>query len=241
VIPHTDDGGACATAVDEPPFHTDGPAADDPDICTRCGACCAHFRVSFYWAEGEALPEALTVKLNPHMSCMAGTDHPHRPRCAALAGHVGCAVRCTAYDDRPSPCHELQPGEDKCQRARARHGLPPLRMPEMVITTHAHPVVEIAVDAASSTSTGPATPPGAMAETTLTVVATHVGAGAATIGPADASASIGADAAPAAVQIVTVEPVTTARQDASNALPADLTPDVAPAPDDPAPGRPIGR
>jgi hypothetical protein len=56
---------------------------------------------------------------------MAGTERP-QPRCEALAGAIGGAVACTVYDQRPSPCRELQPGEDKCQRARRRHGLPPL-------------------------------------------------------------------------------------------------------------------
>ena len=27
--------------------------------CQSCGACCAAYRVSFYWAEGEGLPEAM--------------------------------------------------------------------------------------------------------------------------------------------------------------------------------------
>ena len=58
--------------------------------CTTCGACCASFRVSFYWAEGAAngLPENLTERLNDRFSCMAGTNSS-APRCVALQGRIG--------------------------------------------------------------------------------------------------------------------------------------------------------
>jgi Fe-S-cluster containining protein len=95
--------------------------------CTRCGACCAAFRVSFYWAEAatRGLPEELTEKIGPVHACMAGTNRAV-PHCAALAGTVGGEVRCTVYEARPSPCREVEPGDDKCRRARERHGLAPL-------------------------------------------------------------------------------------------------------------------
>lgn len=96
---------------------------DNP--CIRCGACCAHFRVSFYWAEAaeRGLTESLYEPLTPLMACMRGTQNK-TPRCVALEGEVGQAVRCAAYEQRTSPCRELQPGDDKCLRARAAHGLP---------------------------------------------------------------------------------------------------------------------
>ena len=83
--------------------------------------------MSFYWAESQSLALApdLTEQLNPWLACMAGTNQPV-PRCRALSGMIGLEVSCTVYAQRPSPCHELQPGEDRCQRARARHGLAPL-------------------------------------------------------------------------------------------------------------------
>ena len=96
---------------------------DNP--CLKCGACCTSFRVSFYWAEApeRGLPDALTEKLTPHLSCMAGTNSK-QPRCAALTGGVGEAVSCSAYQARPTPCREVEPGDDKCNRARELHGLP---------------------------------------------------------------------------------------------------------------------
>ena len=97
------------------------------DECQRCGACCAKFRVSFYWAEAwsRGLPDLLVEKVNAQMACMAGTNQPD-PRCLALQGSVGEQVRCTVYGIRPEPCRELMPGDAKCLQARQRHGLPPL-------------------------------------------------------------------------------------------------------------------
>jgi Fe-S-cluster containining protein len=95
--------------------------------CQRCGACCAHFRVSFYWGEaddapGGTVPVALTRPVNAHLRCMAGTER--RPaRCVALAGEIGREVACTIYAQRSSSCQEVQPGDEKCLRARAAHGL----------------------------------------------------------------------------------------------------------------------
>ncbi len=95
------------------------------NACQQCGACCAAFRVSFYWAEAEArgLPDAAIERVTPHLACLAGTNQQH-PRCVALAGEVGKGVTCGLYAQRPSPCREVQPGDEKCEEARARHGLP---------------------------------------------------------------------------------------------------------------------
>jgi Fe-S-cluster containining protein len=95
--------------------------------CRACGACCAHFRVSFYWSEELVLGLAadLTERVDARHSCMRGTNQP-QPRCVALQGEVGREASCGAYGQRPSPCRELQPGEPKCNAARARHGLAPL-------------------------------------------------------------------------------------------------------------------
>ena len=93
-------------------------------VCQQCGACCAAFRVSFYWAEAPqgGLPDDIVERVTPHLACMAGTNQPV-PRCGALQGEVGKEVRCTVYAGRPSPCREVQPGSEQCNRARVRHGL----------------------------------------------------------------------------------------------------------------------
>lgn len=106
---------------------------DNP--CTRCGACCASFRVDFAVAElqvnGGSVPDGLAVEVNGFTARMRGTDHAS-PRCAALVGRVGVKAHCGIYEWRPSPCREfglrapLGLGDEACARARARHGLPPL-------------------------------------------------------------------------------------------------------------------
>jgi Fe-S-cluster containining protein len=113
-----------------------------PDFaCLSCGACCAAFRVDFHavdlatehveHADGVGVPRELTVPLTATLHRMLGTDAAP-PRCVALAGEVGQAVRCTIYQQRPGPCRDFAPyaplgiGDDACDRARRRHGLKPL-------------------------------------------------------------------------------------------------------------------
>lgn len=104
--------------------------------CLDCGLCCTHFRVSFYWAEGDdapggQVPVGLTEKLSPWLRCMRGTNQTPR-RCVALAGEPGQAVHCTIYEQRPSPCREfpayLEDGRPnpKCDAMRLLSGLMPL-------------------------------------------------------------------------------------------------------------------
>lgn len=106
--------------------------------CLSCGACCAYFRVSFYWGEcqsaGGLVPDNLTVAVTPHLVAMQGTEQKPA-RCAALLGEVGCGTRCTIYENRSSTCREFmaawENGEPNphCDAARSAHGLPPLTPP----------------------------------------------------------------------------------------------------------------
>ena len=99
----------------------------------RCGACCAAFRVDFHLSErgAEGVPEALCVPVTTTLYRMHGTDTAP-PRCVALTGEIGREVSCAIYVRRPSPCRDFAPyaalgiGEDACDRARLRHGLPGL-------------------------------------------------------------------------------------------------------------------
>lgn len=106
--------------------------------CLACGACCAAFRVAFHWSlaapyHPEGPDEALTVRVRPFELAMRGTEGGSAPRCIGLQGEVGRRVACRLYERRPPPCRELMPSwEDgrpnpQCDRARARHGLPPLQ------------------------------------------------------------------------------------------------------------------
>lgn len=79
--------------------------------CQNCGACCASFRVSFYWGEaddapGGIVPAQLTEAVSPHLRCMKGTAGKP-PRCVALEGEVGKQVSCNIYPQRPSTCREF--------------------------------------------------------------------------------------------------------------------------------------
>lgn len=95
--------------------------------CVRCGACCAAFRVSFYWAEAEGrrLPVELIEPVSPWLACMRGTWSA-TPRCVALQGEVGKSAHCSVYSARPEPCREVQPGDAQCSKAREKFGLAPL-------------------------------------------------------------------------------------------------------------------
>lgn len=106
------------------------------DPCTRCGACCAHQRVVFHASEaddevGGFVPASLTGVVTDSLRCMEGCDRSP-PRCVALRGTIGEAVRCVIYEFRPSPCRDFAPHgvlgahNPGCNDARARHGLPPL-------------------------------------------------------------------------------------------------------------------
>lgn len=98
--------------------------------CQTCGACCANFRVSFYWGEaddapGGIVPAQLTEAVSPHLRCMKGTAS-NPVRCVALVGEVGKRVSCSIYPQRPSPCREFDVLEEdgaanlRCTELRAR-------------------------------------------------------------------------------------------------------------------------
>ena len=103
--------------------------------CLSCGACCANFRVSFYWGEcqsaGGTVPDHLVEQIGPYHVAMLGTTA--KPvRCISLQGEVGCATRCTVYEQRSSTCREFtaswEDGQHNphCDAARAAYDLPPL-------------------------------------------------------------------------------------------------------------------
>ena len=101
--------------------------------CLECGACCCSYRVDFSVYElddaGGTVPAALAVPINGAKVRMRGTDRVPL-RCVALVGTVGQRAHCGIYAQRPQPCRELEPGSYGCEKARLRHGLPPLAQPE---------------------------------------------------------------------------------------------------------------
>ena len=112
-------------------------STDDANPCLSCGACCAHFRVSFYCGEvagenGGYVPLELVQPLGPLRVCMVGTENGHG-RCVALRGELGQpGIHCAIYENRPSPCREFEVWQPDgsvnpdCQRLRLARGLPAL-------------------------------------------------------------------------------------------------------------------
>src|SRR5687768_10522213 len=108
--------------------------------CVSCGACCAHFRVQFYWREANPgdsenpVPAHLFEELTPQHRCMKGTGAKHHPKCHGLRGRIGKDASCSIYELRPTPCRAFKAsyvdGErnPRCDDARAAHGLRPLRL-----------------------------------------------------------------------------------------------------------------
>lgn len=107
-----------------------------PNPCLSCGACCAFYRVSFYWAECDdqtpgGVPVELTGDLGPFRRMMKGTGRMP-PRCIALEGEIGKSVYCSIYARRPSICRAVEASyangvpSEQCDKARIAFGLPPL-------------------------------------------------------------------------------------------------------------------
>lgn len=114
------------------------------NLCLSCGACCAFFRVSFYWGETTesdegTVPAYLTEDITPFFRAMKGSNQK-RPRCIALEGEVSHSVRCSIYEQRSSSCRDfgieftngqvVASAEDyeRCTHARAHWGLPPIQV-----------------------------------------------------------------------------------------------------------------
>lgn len=107
-----------------------------PSVCRSCGACCATFRITLPRVDlasrpGGRVPDDLTEPYTATTACMR--ENPDAPgRCGALEGAIGIGVRCTIYPQRPDACRDFAPlsalgmGDEACDEARRRHGLPPL-------------------------------------------------------------------------------------------------------------------
>ncbi len=106
------------------------------NLCLACGACCAFFRVSFYWAETDAatpegVPSELTEKMNDFRVAMLGSASSS-PRCVALCGFIGRRAACSIYAKRSSVCRDFTPSWEngqinpRCDQARSAWGLTPL-------------------------------------------------------------------------------------------------------------------
>lgn len=113
--------------------------------CQNCGACCASFRVSFYWREAERndainpVPQGFWDESTPQERAMKGTSNKHHPKCIALKGRIGEFVNCEIYANRPTPCRKFQASyengehQPRCDDAREKHGLKPLQKQDWIL------------------------------------------------------------------------------------------------------------
>lgn len=106
---------------------------DESNPCLNCGACCSHFRISFYHSELDYhpagfVPDSMAEKVNDTYACMTGTKSGEG-RCIALQGSIGESISCSIYANRPTPCRKyrvwLEDGSPnpECQKLRAKIGL----------------------------------------------------------------------------------------------------------------------
>lgn len=113
----------------------------DVSPCLNCGACCSHFRVSFFWGEctsaGGTVPDEWVSSISPSRVAMLGTDCKN-VRCTALEGEVGKGVSCSIYAQRSSTCREFDASwtdgqhNPDCDAARAAFGLAPIAAPSLM-------------------------------------------------------------------------------------------------------------
>jgi Fe-S-cluster containining protein len=110
--------------------------SDDSNPCLNCGACCSHYRVSFYCGEIDTqpmgfVPRDMVSKVTPFLACMKGTESGGG-RCSALTGVIGESIGCSIYHARPTPCREypvwMEDGSPNpsCQVLREKIGIAPL-------------------------------------------------------------------------------------------------------------------
>lgn len=89
--------------------------------CRACGACCREGFEAVVVPPGEAVLER-----HPELVLDGGSWKELRregERCAALEGALEEGWSCRIYEDRPSPCRELEPRGANCLLARRRAGL----------------------------------------------------------------------------------------------------------------------
>lgn len=112
------------------------PSGQERNPCVGCGACCSFFRASFHWLEcesaGGTVPDDTVEQISPHLVAMKGTAQSN-PRCINLRGEIGKNGFCGGYATRSSSCRDGFPGSyqfgeknERCDKARAKHGLRPL-------------------------------------------------------------------------------------------------------------------
>ena len=99
--------------------------------CDCCGACCkGALIVEADYLDALREPRLLGADVTGRRTTMAELAEDDG-RCILLAANRPCQFlspdgHCTIYPTRPNNCVGMEAGDDQCQEARSRLGLPPL-------------------------------------------------------------------------------------------------------------------
>ena len=98
--------------------------------CDRCGASCrGTLIVEAYYLDALRDPRILDADVTGRKPTLDDLDD--ECPCVLLAAGLPCRFlsaegRCTIYPTRPNTCVGFEAGDEQCQDARRRSGLPPL-------------------------------------------------------------------------------------------------------------------
>ena len=91
--------------------------------CQTCAACCSYSRE---WPRFTTEADADIARISSEfIDDQLGRMRCNGDRCSALVGVVGASTSCAIYAVRPEVCRACEPGDDACQMARQKFGLPP--------------------------------------------------------------------------------------------------------------------
>lgn len=99
--------------------------------CDLCGACCrGTLIVEAYYLDALREPRILGANVSGREAKLDELDD--EGRCVVIAAGLPCQFladdgRCTIYPTRPNTCVGFEAGDEQCQEARAKLGLPPLQ------------------------------------------------------------------------------------------------------------------
>ena len=99
--------------------------------CRSCGACCVNLPANRaqgfnYWVEihdGDRIlrrPDLVKTLVTRDPNGVPHLRVAHDGRCLSLRGDIG-KVTCGIYRERPTPCRQVEAGDEKCLRIRAAH------------------------------------------------------------------------------------------------------------------------
>ncbi len=99
--------------------------------CDLCGACCrGTLIVEAYYLDALREPRILDADVTGRKRALDDLDDEWS--CVLLASGLPCRFlsaegRCAIYTTRPNTCVGFEAGDEQCQEARAKLGLPPLQ------------------------------------------------------------------------------------------------------------------